>query len=146
MKVRPALLVIKDNAVLTMKYTYGETNLYNLPGGNPDRGETLSEALWRELREELGVSVSVGDLIMMGDVSLPHQKEDVLHCVFVGEILSGEPIVNPAETSAKGIVWQPIEVLHHLDMYPNVGSFVQEWAAQGLSSPYLGRINQRWIE
>lgn len=145
MKVRPALLIIRDNTVLLMKYVYGETDVFNLPGGNPDLGETLSETLWRELREELGVSVSVLDLIMVGDVSLPKQKDDVLHCIFAGEILSGELVINPAQTSSKGIVWQPVEVLHRLNMYPNVGLAIQDYVAEKLKNPYLGRINQRWF-
>ena len=51
MRVRPCALIIERNCVLTMKYRYGEADVYALPGGNPDPGESLAQVIVRELRE-----------------------------------------------------------------------------------------------
>lgn len=140
MKVRPALLLRRADAVLTLRYRYGATDVYGLPGGNPDDGETMPETLVRELREELGVTVRVGRLLLLGEVLLPGKKA-VLHAVFEGELREGDPLPNPAETTALEAVWLPVADLHRLNLYPNVGAFVQNPPA----TPYLGPIAQEWF-
>ncbi len=140
MNVRPSLLLRRADAVLTLRYRYGEADVYGLPGGNPDEGETLPEALVRELREEVGISVRVGSLVLLGEV-LIFGKKGVLHAVFEGEIADGEPVPNPAETSALEAVWLPLAALDRLNLYPNVGAFVKDPPAE----PYVGRIAQEWF-
>ena len=49
LKVR-AILIDDNNQILIAKYS----NVILLPGGKVDEGETLSEAITRELSEELG--------------------------------------------------------------------------------------------
>lgn len=128
-----------------MRYEFNKNNIYNLPGGNPDRHETLMETLKRELFEELCVEVNVGRLIIMGEVSLKEQKDDVLHCIFLGDILNNIPELNPNETSAKEIVWIPIENLPITAMYPNVGAELKEKLLSQSAESYVGRINQTWL-
>jgi 8-oxo-dGTP pyrophosphatase MutT (NUDIX family) len=140
MTIRPALLLRRADAVLTLRYRYGPTDVYGLPGGNPDPGETLPETLVRELREELGLTVRVGGLVLAGEVLLPGRK-DVLHAVFEGEIMAGQPVLNPAETSALEAVWLPVADLDGLNLYPNVGIFLKNPPA----APYVGRIDQEWF-
>ncbi len=141
MKVRPALLLRRaDATLLTLRYRYGQTDVYGLPGGNPDPGETLTETLVRELREELDLTVRVERLALAGEVIFSG-KTAVLHCVFEGEILAGEPTLNPVETTALEVVWLPIAQLDALKLYPNVGAFLQQPPAM----PYLGRIAQEWF-
>lgn len=55
MKVRPSIAIVENNNLLLMLYKYSNTDVYNLPGGNVDKGETLSETVVRELMEELGI-------------------------------------------------------------------------------------------
>ena len=144
MKVRPALVLIQNNCVLTMRYRYGQTDVYNLPGGNPDTGETMPQTIIRELFEEMGIEVTVAELLACGEVILPQQAKDVLHCVFLGEIKSGIPILNSQETSAEAIVWQPIGQLDTLNMYPNIGKDLKNILQQQTSGVYLGKIDQAW--
>jgi 8-oxo-dGTP diphosphatase len=145
MKVRPSIALVENNKILLMRYRYGDTDVYNLPGGNVDKGETLTETVLRELMEELGIEVEVGKMILSGDVIMPEGKEDVLHCVFEGKILSGKHILNPKETSALELVWMPLVDLDELEMYPNVGAELQRFYLKGRGIDYMGKIGQRWF-
>jgi 8-oxo-dGTP diphosphatase len=140
MKVRPSIAIVENNHLLLMRYRYGDTDVYNLPGGNVDKGETLIETVVRELKEELGIEVEVGKMILSGDVIMPEGKEDVLHCVFEGKIIAGKPLLNPKETSALELVWMPLVDLDELEMYPNVGKYL----FKSLDFQYVVKINQTW--
>lgn len=142
MKVRPSVAIVENNQVLLMRYRYGNTDVFNLPGGNVDKGETLASTVVRELQEELGIDIELEPMILTGDVIMPEGKEDVLHCVFKAKILNGKPMLNPKETSALEVLWKPIEELNQLDMYPNVGLELQKVLSQGFE--YIGKVRQQW--
>ncbi|GAB3324152.1 NUDIX domain-containing protein [Larkinella ripae] len=143
MKVRPALLLIEKNHVLLLHYRYGDADVYGLPGGNPDQGETLEQTVVRELQEELGIEVEVGPLLLTGDVLMPETgKDDVLHVLFAGQLIGGIPRLNPQETSALTVAWKPVHQLDSLNLYPNVGRHIQDLLATQNQPGYIGKIDQ----
>lgn len=144
MKVRPSVAIIENEKVLLMRYRYGDTDVFNLPGGNVDAGETLTDTLIRELQEELGIQIAVGEMLVAGEVILSQQKTDVLHCVFKARIIAGVPVLNAKETSALEVLWQPITLLNQLAMYPNVADDLQVILAEDKGFEYLGRLDQVW--
>lgn len=149
MKVRPAALIWRHvneySEVLLMHYRYGEADVFALPGGNCDRGETLPETIRRELTEELGVSAEIGEMILAGEMLLSERNDDVLHVIFAARNLQGEPTLNPAETSALAVVWKPVHELHKLNLYPNIGVNLQQWFESATDLGYIGRIEQRYF-
>lgn len=149
MKVRPSALIWRHQAdqpeILLMRYCYGGQDVFALPGGNPDRNETLPETIVREIREELDVSVDVGAMILAGEMLLTQRNDDVLHVVFAAHNLQGEPTLNPIETTALDVVWKPADKLNQLNLYPNVGQKIQEWFDSAVNLGYVGRIEQQYF-
>lgn len=141
------MVILDDDKVLLMKYNYGGNEVYALPGGNPDPGETLEDTLVRELNEELNLSITVSKLLLIGEVIFAEKSKSTLHCIFLGSILSGQPNINPDHTTSLGFEWVNISSAEVINMYPNVGKHFRYLTGQtsGAETVYIGRIQQNWF-
>ncbi|MGC0362952.1 8-oxo-dGTP diphosphatase [Rhodococcus sp. 27YEA15] len=94
---------------------------WELPGGKVEPSENPAEALARELQEELGVQVRVGDRIG-SDVRL---SEDLVLRAYRVELLAGEPT---AIEHAR-LDWVTAEGLLEIDLVVNDRAWVPELLA-----------------
>ncbi|MET8146470.1 NUDIX hydrolase [Sphaerisporangium sp. NPDC005288] len=62
---------------------------WDLPGGMAEANEPPADTVRRELREELGYSIEIGDLLCVDWVSPHGPWDDLLSFVFDGGVLSG---------------------------------------------------------
>ncbi|REA60461.1 NUDIX hydrolase [Dyadobacter luteus] len=146
MKVRPSAMILNGESILTLRYNYGNINVFALPGGNPDPGENLTDALVRELSEELKITTKTGKMVFCGEVIWDEIKKETLHIIFESEITAGTPELNGAETTALEMVWLPFSELNHTILYPNVGKYLLSYI-QGKPEPaHVGVIDQPYIQ
>ena len=145
MKIRPAVVIIENEKILTMYYQYGGQDVYNLPGGNLEFGESLTLALTRELAEELGIEVEIGELMMVGEVHFPEPQKQTIHFIFEGKILEGTPTLNPEHTTALAVRWLSIEELSSVNLYPNISKSLKEYLSGTLPDKYIGKLDQTWF-
>lgn len=145
MSIRPSIIIQKDDAILLMQYHYNGNYLLNIPGGNLDEGETMAQALVREMREELGIEVALSELLFVCEV-VSSAPKTTLHAVFVGTVVSGTPQLNPAETSAEALVWLPVKDLLTINLYPNIAQQLYNHLHQKQRQAiYVGQIEQKWF-
>lgn len=118
--------IVRDGCLLLVQCTLpGEPPFWVLPGGGREAGESDGEAVAREVREELGVAVEVGAVL----VDTPADPPDGTYTqwrTFACRLLSGEPVPCGRDGSAEltAVRWLP---LAHPD----------EWDAPLRSDPFL---------
>jgi ADP-ribose pyrophosphatase YjhB (NUDIX family) len=71
-------ILIEDDRMLLLNQDTGGPRTWSLPGGKVEDGETLADALVREMREETGVEVRPGRLLYLCD----HVPAYVVHITF----------------------------------------------------------------
>lgn len=88
-----AALIWKDGRFMICQRPENKTRAFQweFVGGKAEKGETRQEALIRECREELDITVKVGNIFMEVD----HQYPDInVHLtVFNAEIAEGVPVL-----------------------------------------------------
>jgi 8-oxo-dGTP diphosphatase len=86
-----AALIFRDGKLLiTQRHADAHLGgLWEFPGGKREPDETFEQCLVREIREELGVEISVGALFE--EISHAYPEKSVRLKFFVCKLLSGEP-------------------------------------------------------
>ena len=81
-----------------------ERGLWEFPGGAVEFGERLADALCREIREEYGIEIAVGELLDVADHILPAEGQHWVSPSYLCRIVGGTPsICEPGKCSA--IAW-----------------------------------------
>src|ERR1035437_4299605 len=89
-KVSAALIFHKGKLLITQRRADAHLGgLWEFPGGKREPNETFEQCLVRELDEELGIEVEVGELFE--DISHAYAEKTVHPKFFVCKLISGKP-------------------------------------------------------
>ena len=123
-RIRAAAIIVQDERVLLVKHAKDGRAYWLLPGGGVDFGESLSEALVRELEEETQLDIRPGALVLVNDSIAPDGERHVVNLCFTADIVGGTLGVGE-DPRVVGVEFVPIEDLSGLTLYP---AFNQELA------------------
>lgn len=126
-RVGVSAAILRDEAILLVEFGGEWSRHFNFPGGGVEPGESLHEALRREVCEETGADVAVGRLLLVWEY-LPSRFADqygttqkvglLFHC----ELLAGnEPRLPPEpDPNQVGVRWVPLGDLATTPLLPNI--------------------------
>jgi 8-oxo-dGTP diphosphatase len=129
-EVSAALIFRHGKLLITRRHAKSHLGgLWEFPGGKREPGETFEQCLVREIREELGVEISVGELFE--EIHHDYPEKSVHLKFFTCQLLSGEP--QPLDCAA--VKWIGKSALSAHD-FPAADALLLE----KLKSPHL-----KWI-
>ena len=144
-RIRVAALILHQNRVLLIRQEKAGRAYWLLPGGGVNSGESLTDALHRELLEEVGLDdelplegpVAIVDSIApRGTLSLWH----IVHIIFAAD-LSHRSLqdVETKDASVKGARLFSHDELQDVVVHPPIKRFLERWEP-GDPAVYLGAL------
>jgi 8-oxo-dGTP diphosphatase len=140
-----ALLRWSDRILLCRHEKAGRGEYWLLPGGGVNSGESLVDALQRELAEEVGIG---DDLTFEGPIAIAESiapkrafiGRHVVHIVFAGD-LSGRSLeaVTSQDAAVRGHRLFSRAELDDVVLHPPIQRFVRRWQP-GDPAVYLGSL------
>lgn len=112
-------LIIRDGKMAAIQIRDAGEEWYIMPGGGQDPEELLTDAVCREVAEELGIAVACKDLLFVVEGvhgERFHRVDLIFSCEYIGEI---EDAVLHRDTNQVGIQWLDIETLNLQPLYPS---------------------------
>ena len=144
-RIRVSAILRREGKVLLIRHEKQEREYWLLPGGGVNAGESLLDALRRELGEEVGVGddvpfegpVAIVDSIAPG--TSPFRKH-VVHIIFAAN-LGGRSLESVASQDAavRGHRLFGLEELEGLTVHPPIQRFLARWEP-GDPTVYLGAL------
>jgi 8-oxo-dGTP diphosphatase len=144
-RIRVSAILMWQGRILLCRQEKPGKEYWLLPGGGVDAGETLVEALRRELREELGVTADAqfeGPVAIVDSIAPKSVKsrKHVVHIIFAAD-LSHRSLhdVETKDASVKGARLFSTEELSEVVVHPPIKRFLVR-RQPGDSAVYLGSL------
>lgn len=145
-RVSSRAIIIDSDKILLVEYGGGK--YYNFIGGGIEENETAKQAVKREVLEESGLTVDVGELVFSLEyepLSCDYRYGEGHHISFFFRCYLDESIpprkpshtdVNPDDaTITSSAKWVSISELHNIDIVPRIAEPLTKYLATGRFTP-----------
>ena len=146
-RIRVSAILSWGGRLLLCRHEKPGKEYWLLPGGGVNSGESLVDALHRELREEVGIfdEIPVEGPVAIADSIAPQRTfaaKHVVHIIFAGD-LEGRSLetVTSEDAAVRGHRLFGLDELDEIVLHPPIARFLQRWQP-GDPVVYLGPI---WV-
>lgn len=131
-----------DDSIVLVRQRRSAAPYYLLPGGGVDSGETLADALVREVAEETGLQCRPVRPLFINDTISPTGDRHLVNITFLTEVRDGSILNRPSDRSIEAVEVIPVARITELDLRPAIASQIQDAFAHDFtaSAVYLGPI------
>jgi ADP-ribose pyrophosphatase YjhB (NUDIX family) len=140
-----AILRWRDRVLLIRHEKPGRGEYWLLPGGGVNSGESLTDALYRELHEECGIGDDVpfeGPVAVVDSIApeRSYARKHVVHIIFAGD-LGGRSLetVTSRDAAVRGHRLFTYDELDGIVLHPPIQRFLARWRP-GDPVVYLGSL------
>jgi ADP-ribose pyrophosphatase YjhB (NUDIX family) len=142
-RVRVSALLRWHGRLLLCRHEKLGKDVWLLPGGGVHSGETLMDALDRELAEEVGIEPPPfeGPIAIVDSIA-PRRSfvsKHVIHIIFAGDLDGSLESVASQDEAVRGHQLFALEDLDEIVLHPPIQRFLQRWQP-GDPAVYLGAL------
>ena len=146
-RIRVSAILRWEGRILLLRHEKSEGEIWLLPGGGVQVGESLVHALQRELREETGLFSEGFEVPLEGPVAIvdsiappssPNRKH-VVHVIFAADVTGSLEGVVSQDDAVRGHRAFLLRELESITLHPPIHRFLQRWQP-GDPAAYLGEM------
>jgi ADP-ribose pyrophosphatase YjhB (NUDIX family) len=142
-RIRVSAILRWRGRVLLCRHEKGGREVWLLPGGGVKTGESLVDALDRELVEEVGIEPpSVEGPVALVDSIAPERLlpgKHVVHIIFAADLDGSLEAVTSQDAAVRGHRLFAFDELDGIVLHPPIARFLQRWRP-GDPAVYLGKM------
>ncbi|HSS53257.1 MAG TPA: NUDIX hydrolase [Gaiellales bacterium] len=144
-RIRVAALIRRGDDLLLIRHAKLGRSYWLLPGGGVEEGESMHEALLRELDEECSLrSVRLEGPIAIAESIAPAgqwPRKHVVHLIFAGTVADDQfSEITSEDAAVRGHQLVPIADLASFDLRPPIHRFLERWTP---GDPFV-HLGQLW--